>query len=342
MRVLVTGGAGYIGSHTVLSLIEHGHEPIVVDNLCNSSAESLRRVENISGTSVEFHEFDVSDSDRLTALLDENPVEAVIHFAGLKAVGESVEKPLTYYRNNLDTTMSVVEALQATSSSTKPARIIFSSSATVYGDPGVLPYIESLPTGIDLASPYAQSKYMCEEILRDVCHAVSDFQAISLRYFNPIGAHPSGDIGEDPSQIPNNLAPYITQVAVGRLERLGVFGNDYPTRDGTGVRDYIHVMDVAEGHIAALNFITPGFHAVNLGTGQGTSVMELVHAFETASGVKIPYEVKPRRDGDLAEYFASADLAANTFGWRAQRSVEEACHDAWNWQSKNPHGFSTV
>ena len=339
MRVLVTGGAGYIGSHTVLSLIEHGHQPIVVDNLSNSSAQSLQRVEKLTGTSVEFHEFDVCETERLSALLAETPVDAVIHFAGLKAVGESVIKPLIYYRNNLDSTMSVIEALNVTTSPAQPARIIFSSSATVYGDPGILPYTESLSTGIELASPYAQSKYMCEEILRDVCHADPDFQAISLRYFNPIGAHPSGEIGEDPTQVPNNLAPYITQVAVGRLERLGVFGNDYPTRDGTGVRDYIHVMDVAEGHIAALNFMAPGFHAVNLGTGQGTSVMELVRAFETASGLKIPYEITPRRDGDIAEYFASADLAANAFGWRARRSIDDACRDAWHWQSRNPEGF---
>lgn len=340
MRILVTGGTGYIGSHTVLSLIEHGFEPVVIDNLSNSSAESLRRVEKLTGTSVEFHEFDLRETDRLTALLTENPVDAVIHFAGLKAVGESVEKPLMYYRNNLDSTMSLIDAVQATSSSTRPGRIIFSSSATVYGEPQSLPITEAAPTGQSLTNPYAQTKYMCEQILQDVYSANADFQAISLRYFNPIGAHPSGDIGEDPSQIPNNLAPYITQVAVGRLERLGIFGDDYPTPDGTGVRDYIHVMDLAEGHVAALNNSTPGFHAINLGTGHGTSVFELLHAFETAAGRPIPYEVLPRRAGDIPTCFAATDAAKSFLGWRAQRSIDEACRDAWNWQSKNPHGFS--
>lgn len=339
MRVLVTGGAGYIGSHTVLSLIEHGHEPVVVDNLCNSSAESLRRVEKLTGTSVEFHEFDLCETDRLTALLAETPVDAVIHFAGLKAVGESVEKPLMYYRNNLDSTMSLIDAVQATSSSKRPGRIIFSSSATVYGEPQSLPITEAAPVGQSLTNPYAQTKYMCEQILQDVCSANADFQAISLRYFNPIGAHSSGDIGEDPSQIPNNLAPYITQVAVGRLERLGVFGDDYPTADGTGVRDYIHVMDLAEGHVAALNNPTPGFHAINLGTGHGTSVFELLQAFEAAVGRSIPHEVLPRRSGDISSCYAATDLAKSLLGWHSQRSINEACRDAWNWQSRNPYGF---
>ena len=339
MRVLVTGGTGYIGSHTVLSLIEHGHEPVVVDNLSNSSSESLRRVEKLTGSTIEFHQFDVRDTGRLTDLLSHSTFDASIHFAGLKAVGESVEKPLTYYRNNLDSTMSLIEAVKTTSTRAHPGRIIFSSSATVYGDPSHLPITEETPSGIGLTNPYGQTKYMCEKILEDVCIASPDFQAIALRYFNPIGAHPSGLIGEDPAQIPNNLAPYITQVAVGRRERLGIFGNDYPTPDGTGVRDYIHVMDLAEGHVAALSFVAPGFQAVNLGTGSGTSVLELLHAFETVVGTEIPFRFMGRRAGDIASCYASTDLASTLFSWRSQRTIQEACADAWRWQNANPHGY---
>lgn len=342
MRVLVTGGAGYIGSHTVLALVEKGHEAVVVDNLSNSSLESLRRVETLTGASIPFHELDVCDSQALRRVLEVSPIDAAIHFAGLKSVGESVSEPLRYYRNNLESTMSLIECLLETSSGNHPPRIIFSSSATVYGIPNSLPITEDAQTGTGITNPYGQTKYVCERILSDVCVAEPNFQAIALRYFNPIGAHPSGVIGEDPAQIPNNLSPYITQVAVGRLERLGIFGDDYPTPDGTGVRDYIHVMDLAEGHVAALNNATPGFHAINLGTGHGTSVFELLHAFEAAAGRPIPYEVLPRRAGDIPACFAATDTAQSFLGWQAQRSIEEACRDAWNWQSKNPHGFSTI
>lgn len=340
MRVLVTGGAGYIGSHTVLSLTEQGHEAVVLDNLSNSSIESLRRVEKLTGASIEFHQLDVCDSNSLRKILIDAPVDAAIHFAGFKAVGESVEQPLLYYRNNLDSTISLAECLLETSTKAKSPRIIFSSSATVYGTPSTLPISEDAPTGTGITNPYGQTKYMCERILEDVCLARPDMQAIALRYFNPIGSHPSGVIGEDPSQIPNNLAPYITQVAVGRRARLGIFGNDYPTRDGTGIRDYIHVMDLAEGHVAALGFTKPGFHAINLGTGSGTSVFELHKAFEIASGKEIPFEILPRRSGDIPECYASTLRASSLLNWSAYRTINEACEDSWRWQARNPDGYS--
>jgi UDP-glucose 4-epimerase len=340
MRVLVTGGAGYIGSHTVLELIENGHEPIVVDNFVNSSPESLRRVEELAGQPVESHNFDVRDAQQLTTLLQTTPVEATIHFAALKAVGESVEKPLDYYRNNLDATLSVLEAVQATRTEARPGRVIFSSSATVYGDPQELPITESSPVGVGITNPYGWTKLMGEQFLKDVCVADSSFQAIALRYFNPIGAHASGRIGEDPGQIPNNLAPYISQVASGKLERIGIFGNDYDTPDGTGVRDYIHVMDLAAGHVAALNYSQPGFHAINLGTGKGTSVLELICAFEAAVGHALASAILPRRPGDIAECYADTALAEELLCWRAQRSIADACADAWRWQSANPAGYA--
>lgn len=339
MRVLVTGGAGFIGSHTLVELIENGHEPLVVDNLINSSRESLARVTQITGAPIAFHEFDVCDAERLTQLLTEYPCDAAIHFAGLKAVGESVAQPLMYYRNNLDSTLSVAEAVQATSAAHRPPRIIFSSSATVYGVPQFLPYTEEHPVGQGITNPYGQTKYMGEQIIQDLTRADPSFQAIALRYFNPIGAHPSGLIGEDPQQIPNNLAPYIAQVASGRRERIGIFGDDYDTIDGTGVRDYVHVMDLAAGHVAALKFTTPGFHAINLGTGIGTSVKELISAFEDAVGKPLPAQVLPRRDGDLPSYFAETELATELLGWSAQRDITEACSDMWAWQSSNPRGF---
>jgi UDP-glucose 4-epimerase len=340
MRVLVTGGTGYIGSHTVLELIEQGHEPVVIDNLVNSSPEALRRVSHLAGREIEFHDQDVTDAVAVTRILTESPCEAVIHFAGLKAVGESVAQPLRYYRNNLLATISVIEAVQATATALAPGRIIFSSSATVYGDPGALPITENVPVGVGVTNPYGWTKSMGEQILADAVAATSGFQVIALRYFNPVGAHPSGQIGEDPTGIPNNLAPYVAQVAGGRRDRVGIFGTDYETVDGTGVRDYIHVMDLAAGHAAALRFDEPGFHAINLGSGKGTSVRELIHAFEEASGRTIPVEVLPRRSGDIASSVADPTRARQLLGWSTSRTIEEACADAWRWQSLNPTGYS--
>lgn len=339
MRVLVTGGAGYIGSHTLVELINHGYEPLVVDNLVNSSKESLARVTQITGTHIEFHEFDVCDVERLTQLLTEKPCEATIHFAGLKSVGESLEHPLTYYRNNTDSTLSVVEAVQATSSADRPPRIIFSSSATVYGAPQFLPYTEDHPVGQGITNPYGQTKYFCEQIIKDVCRANPTFQAIALRYFNPIGAHPSGLIGEDPQQIPSNLAPFIAQVAIGRREFIGIYGDDFDTIDGTGVRDYVHVMDIASGHVSALDLDLPGFHAFNLGTGVGTSVKQLISSFEDAVGRKLPSKVLPRRLGDIAISYADVKFAQEIIGWTPKRTISDSCEDIWLWNTKNPYGF---
>lgn len=338
MRVLVTGGAGYIGSHTVLSLLEQGHTPVVVDNLSNSSLESLRRVSELTGKFVEFHEFDLCDEVALKRLMQGQSFDAILHFAGFKAVGESVAKPLEYYQNNIGSTVSLLKSIDA-SSNPRPPKFIFSSSATVYGSSTELPLTESSKTGEGITNPYGFTKFVCEQILKDTAHANPAFQAIALRYFNPIGAHESGQIGEDPKDIPNNLAPYITQVASGKLKELSVFGDDYDTPDGTGVRDYIHVMDVAEGHVAALSFENAGFYPVNLGTGTGTSVFELLTAFEHAVGKKIPYTVTPRRPGDIAVCFADTSLAQELFAWSAQRSIAAACSDAWRWQSMNPQGY---
>lgn len=338
MRVLVTGGAGYIGSHTVLALQEQGHIPVVVDNLSNSSVESLNRVSEITGKPIEFHNIDLCDEHSFHSFMSEQSFDAILHFAGFKAVGESVANPLKYYQNNIGSTVSLLKAINA-STSTAPPKVIFSSSATVYGSSTELPLTESSKTGEGITNPYGYTKFVCERILRDTAEANPSFQAIALRYFNPIGAHESGRIGEDPAGIPNNLAPYITQVASGKLSELSVFGDDYDTADGTGIRDYIHVMDVAEGHVAALGLSEPGFHAVNLGTGQGTSVFELLTAFETVIGSPIPYAVTPRRPGDIAACYADTSLAKRLLGWSSTRDISEACADAWRWQSQNPQGY---
>lgn len=338
MRVLVTGGAGYIGSHTVLSLLEQGHIPVVVDNLSNSSVESLNRVSEITGQSIEFHNIDLCDENTFNLFMKEQTFDAILHFAGYKAVGESVANPLKYYDNNIGSTVSLLRAIEA-STSTAPPKVIFSSSATVYGNSTELPLTESSKTGEGITNPYGYTKFVCERILKDTSAANPAFQAIALRYFNPIGAHESGKIGEDPAGIPNNLAPYITQVASGKLSVLSVFGDDYDTADGTGIRDYIHVMDVAEGHVAALGLSEPGFHAVNLGTGQGTSVFDLLAAFEAVVGSPIPYVVTPRRPGDIAACYADTSLAKKLLGWSSTRDISEACADAWRWQSSNPQGY---
>ena len=334
MKLLVTGGAGYIGSHTAVELLTKGHDVVVIDNLSNSSREAIKRVEEISGKSVDFHEADVRNREALDTIFATGDIDAVIHFAGLKAVGESVEKPLMYYENNIDSTLVLIEAMQASG----VKKLVFSSSATVYGS-APIPYSEDSVVGQGITNPYGRTKYFIEEIIRDVTVADPTFEGTILRYFNPIGAHPSGRIGEDPSGIPNNLMPYITQVATGRREKLNVFGGDYETVDGTGVRDYIHVDDLAAGHVAAIEHSKPGFEAYNLGSGVGVSVLELVHAFEKASGQDIPYEIVDRRAGDLPEFYARADKAREVLGWSVQRSLEDACADSWRWQSQNPHGY---
>ncbi len=334
MKLLVTGGAGYIGSHTVVELLTKGHDVVVIDNLSNSSREAVKRVEEISGKSVEFHEADVRNREALDTIFATGDIDAIIHFAGLKAVGESVDKPLMYYENNIDSTLVLIEAMQASG----VKKLVFSSSATVYGS-APIPYSEDSVVGQGITNPYGRTKYFIEEIIRDVTVADPTFEGTILRYFNPIGAHPSGRIGENPSGIPNNLMPYITQVATGRREKLNVFGGDYETVDGTGVRDYIHVDDLAAGHVAAIEHSKPGFEAYNLGSGVGVSVLELVHAFEKASGQDIPYEIVDRRAGDLPEFYARADKAREVLGWSVQRSLEDACADSWRWQSQNPHGY---
>ena len=334
MKLLVTGGAGYIGSHTAVELLTKGHDVVVIDNPSNSSREAIKRVEEITGKSVEFHEADVRNRQALDTIFAAGDIDAVIHFAGLKAVGESVEKPLMYYENNIDSTLVLIEAMQASG----VKKLVFSSSATVYGS-APIPYSEDSVVGQGITNPYGRTKYFIEEIIRDVTVADPTFEGTILRYFNPIGAHPSGRIGEDPSGIPNNLMPYITQVATGRREKLNVFGGDYETVDGTGVRDYIHVDDLAAGHVAAIEHSKPGFEAYNLGSGVGVSVLELVHAFEKASGQDIPYEIVDRRAGDLPEFYARADKAREVLGWSVQRSLEDACADSWRWQSQNPHGY---
>ena len=334
--ILVTGGAGYIGSHTVLQLLEQNYGVVVLDNLCNASPESLRRVESLTGKSVTFVQGDIRDSAVLDEIFSEHSIFAVIHFAGLKAVGESVAKPLSYYENNVYGTLTLCKAMQKHS----VKNIVFSSSATVYGDPDIVPITEDSPTGAT-TNPYGRSKYMVEECLSDLFNAENDWSVTLLRYFNPVGAHPSGTMGEDPQGIPNNLMPFIAQVAVGRREKLSVFGNDYLTPDGTGVRDYIHVMDLADGHIAALKSVgeKAGLHIYNLGTGKGSSVLEMVEAFATACGHPVPYELCPRRSGDIAECWASTDKAERDLGWKATRSVAEMTADTWNWQSNNPQGY---
>ena len=336
MKVFVTGGTGYIGSHTVVELLNEGHEVVVADNLVNSSAESLRRVERITGRSVEFHEMDVRDRAGLDRLFAANDFKCVLHFAGLKAVGESVEKPLLYFENNLDSTIALCETMAAHG----VKKIIFSSSATVYSPDNVMPVNEDSRTG-GCTNPYGWTKFMCEQILSAAAKAQGDWSVMLLRYFNPVGAHPSGLIGEDPRGIPNNLMPFITQTAAGRREKLSVFGNDYDTPDGTGIRDYIHVVDLAKGHVAAMKYMDSytGTQVINLGTGTGYSVLDMVKAFEKANGIKIPYVIAPRRPGDVARVYADPARSWELLHWKAELSLEDMCRDAWNWQSKNPNGY---
>lgn len=336
MKILVTGGAGYIGSHTVIELLANNYEVVIVDNLVNSSEKVLERLEKITGRKVPFVKADILDKDALNKIFDENKIDAVIHFAGLKAVGESVSKPWEYYNNNIAGTLVLLDVMKQHG----VKNIIFSSSATVYGDPAFVPITEECPKGI-CTNPYGWTKSMLEQILSDIQKADDSWNVILLRYFNPLGAHKSGLIGENPNGIPNNLMPYITQVAVGKLKELGVFGNDYDTPDGTGVRDYIHVLDLASGHVAALNKIKEncGLKVYNLGTGIGYSVLDIVKNFEEATGVKIPYAIKPRRPGDIATCYASADLAKKELGWEAKFGIREMCEDSWRWQSQNPNGF---
>lgn len=335
MSVLITGGAGYIGSHTCVEMLNAGYDVVVIDNLDNSSAKALDRVEKITGKSLKFYENDVRDKDALRKIFRESNIESVIHFAGLKAVGESVRKPIMYYSNNLESTLSLIEVM--TEFGVK--KIVFSSSATVYGVAKTMPLVEGMPTGA--INPYGRTKLFIEDILRDLYVADKDWCIALLRYFNPIGAHKSGTIGEDPKGIPNNLMPYISQVAVGKLEKLHVFGNDYNTVDGTGVRDYIHVVDLAIGHVKAIEWAmkNKGCEEINLGTGNGTSVLQLRDAFVKASGVDIPYVIDPRRPGDPDEVYADASKAKKLLGWEAKHSVEEMCEDTWRWQKNNPNGY---
>ena len=333
---LVTGGAGYIGSHTLIELINNNFEVVVIDNLANSSRESLRRVEQITGHEIPFVEADIRDQSVLNDIFATYSIDSVIHFAGLKAVGESVAKPLEYYDDNLVSTLALLEAMRKHS----VKQLVFSSSATVYGNPSELPLRETSTVGVDLTNPYGKTKYMIEQIIQGYCAADPAFEATILRYFNPIGAHQSGQIGEDPNGIPNNLLPYVAQVAVGKLQSVGVFGDDYDTPDGTGVRDYIHVVDLARGHVAALQHMKAGANVYNLGTGSGTSVLEIIKAFSKACERDLPYEIKPRRAGDIAACYADCSKAERELGWRAELSIEQACADSWRWQSQNPNGFS--
>lgn len=334
--ILVTGGAGYIGSHTVLQLLEAGHEVVVLDNLCNSSPLSLSRVSEITGKQITFVKGDIRNAALLGHLFHDHEIQAVIHFAGLKAVGESVEQPLRYYENNVYGTLELCKAMQQHG----VFNLVFSSSATVYGDPISLPLREDMPTG-QPTNPYGQSKLMVEWMLKDLYHADNRWNIALLRYFNPVGAHSSGLIGEDPNGIPNNLMPFISQVATGKREFLNVFGDDYDTPDGTGVRDYIHVEDLATGHLKALDKLAlkVGLVTYNLGTGQGYSVLDMVKAFEQQSNQPVPYKVAPRRSGDVASCYADPSLAANELGWQALKSLEDMCRDSWNWQSQNPEGY---
>lgn len=337
MAILVTGGAGYIGSHTVLALLERNEQVVVLDNLVNASAVSLQRVEEITGKHVAFYPDDVMDRTALKRIFKEHTISCVIHFAGLKSVGESVAKPLEYYRNNLSGTLVLLDEMRQAG----VRQFIFSSSATVYGTPEQVPLRETSRIG-GTTNPYGTSKLMVEQILQDFAKAEPSFSINILRYFNPVGAHQSGLIGEDPHGTPNNLMPYMAQVAIGKLEKLAIYGDDYPTPDGTGVRDYIHVMDLAEGHLKALDHIhiNTGVAVYNLGTGVGYSVLQMLHAFEQACGRKIAYQVTPRRPGDIAECWADASLAAEKLGWKAQYGLEDMMRDAWNWQNNNPQGYA--
>ena len=336
MSILVAGGAGYIGSHTCVELLNAGYEVVVVDNLYNSSEEALKRVETITGKAVTFYQVDLLDKPALDDVFKKESISSVINFAGLKAVGESVRKPLEYYHNNITGTLNLCDVMR----NHGVKNIIVSSSATVYGDPAFVPITEECPKG-QITTPYGQTKGMLEQILTDLHVADPEWNVVLLRYFNPIGAHESGLIGEDPKGIPNNLVPYIAQVAVGKLERLGVFGNDYPTHDGTGVRDYIHVVDLAKGHVKALKKLTPGsgVSIYNLGTGNGYSVLDVLHAYEKACGKELPYEIKERRAGDIATCYCDATKAKNELGWVAEKGIEDMCADSWRWQSSNPDGY---
>ncbi|MGV0110370.1 MULTISPECIES: UDP-glucose 4-epimerase GalE [unclassified Arthrobacter] len=338
MKILVTGGSGYIGSHTVLTLLENGHDVVVVDNLLNSTETSLQRVATLAGRSPVFHHADLLDEARLRAIFAEEQVDAVIHFAGLKAVGESVEKPLYYYHNNVGGTLNLLRVMDDAGVRT----LVFSSSATVYGASEEVPLTEKLP--LDAVNPYGRTKEQIEDILSDLGAADARWNIALLRYFNPVGAHSSGTIGEDPTGIPNNLLPFVAQVAVGRREKVLVFGNDYPTPDGTGVRDYIHVVDLAAGHLAALDYLVAhgGVHTWNLGTGNGSSVLEVLAAFSAAVGREIPYEFAPRRPGDAAVSYADPSSALADLGWSAARTLAEMCEDHWRWQRNNPQGYATT
>jgi UDP-glucose 4-epimerase len=335
VNILVTGGAGYIGSHTCIELINAGYKVVVVDNLCNSSLESLKRVESIVDCNIPFHEVDVRDKQALTHVFEQYSIDGVIHFAGLKAVGESVEKPIEYYDTNVGGTFILAEVMREFDCKT----LVFSSSATVYGDPHTVPIKEDFP--LSVTNPYGRSKLMIEEFLRDVFVADKNWRIALLRYFNPVGAHKSGLIGEDPNDIPNNLIPYISQVAVGKLEKLSVFGGDYDTLDGTGVRDYIHVVDLAKGHVKALQVLKdkPQVLTVNLGTGKGYSVLDIVKAFERASDKSVPYQIVGRRPGDIAICYADPAYAIEILDWKAEHELDEMCEDAWRWQSQNPDGY---
>lgn len=336
MSILITGGAGFIGSHTLVELLNEGKEVIVLDNLSNSSKKSLDRVTEITGKPVKFYEADILDRDALEYIFSKENIESCIHFAGLKAVGESVEKPWEYYNNNITGTLTLLDVMRKHNCK----NIIFSSSATVYGDPAIIPITEECPKGV-CTNPYGWTKSMLEQILSDMYKADNEWNIVILRYFNPIGSHESGKIGENPNGIPNNLMPYITQVAVGKLEQLGVFGNDYDTHDGTGVRDYIHVVDLAKGHVKALAKLVPnsGLNIYNLGTGTGYSVLDIVNSFEKANNVKVPYVIKERRAGDIATCYSNADKAYKELGWKAEKNIEDMCRDSWRWQSNNPNGF---
>lgn len=335
MKILLTGGAGFIGSHTCIELIKAGHEAVIADDLSNSKPAVLERLKELTGKDIPFYNIDVADKEKVDRMFAKESLDAVIHFAGFKAVGESVAKPLMYYRNNLDTTLTLLETMAKYNVS----NFVFSSSATVYGVPERVPLVEGMKTGC--TNPYGWTKLMIEQILTDAAAADKNLSVVLLRYFNPIGAHPSGRIGEDPTGIPNNLLPYITQVAIGKLPQLGVFGNDYPTHDGTGVRDYIHVVDLAKGHVKAIEYAgkNKGTEIFNLGTGIGYSVLDIVKAFEKANDIKIPYVIKPRRDGDIAECYADPTKARDVLGWQAEETLENMCKDSWRWQSNNPKGY---
>ena len=337
MKILLAGGAGYIGSHTAVALLEAGHEVVVVDNYCNSCPEAIKRVEKLTGKSIVSYEADVKDKAKLLEIFKSNKIDCVIHFAGLKAVGESVEKPILYYRNNIDTTLTLLECMAEVG----VHNFVFSSSATVYGEAASEPpYVEAMERG-KCSNPYGWTKSMMEQILQDAAVADKELSVVLLRYFNPIGAHPSGRIGEDPQGVPNNLMPYVSQVAVGRREQLTIFGDDYPTPDGTCRRDYIHVMDLAAGHLKAVEYAAAhkGTEIFNLGTGTPYSVLEIVKAFESSNAIKVPYAIGPRRAGDLPEMWAGTEKAAGLLGWKAVCTLEDMCRDAWNWQKNNPQGY---